>query len=219
MEHNIITRRVLRDEVADYLIDAILSGSFNPGDKIVETRISKELQVSQGAVREAIRDLIAKGFLETEPYKGTRVREFSPEELGDYYDVRIELETVAVQWAIEKQDGRLCDIDKLKECVEHMFECAKAGDTKNLRKYDIDFHKELLHASGNDFLLKAWESLGNYYWALLGGHYGGEGLDPERQASLHIELIEALESRDLDKVAVTIRDHFSDIRKLFGQQG
>ena len=218
MENNIITRRVLRDEVADYLIDAILSGSFSPGDKIVETRISKELQVSQGAVREAIRDLIAKGFLETEPYKGTRVREFSPEELGDYYDVRIELETVAVQWAVQKHNGQLVDIARLKELVQEMLDCAKAGDTKNLRKHDIEFHKELVHAAGNDFLLKAWESLGNYYWALLGGHYGGEGLKPERQATLHNALIEALESRDLERVAATIRDHFSDIRLLFGQK-
>lgn len=208
----------MRDEVADYLIDAILSGEFKPGDKIVETRVSRELQVSQGAVREAIRDLIAKGFLETEPYKGTRVREFSPEELGAYYSVRIELETLAVRWAIEHQKGELFDIAGLKECVQHMFDCAKDGDTKNLRKYDIDFHKELVRASGNDFLLKAWESLGNYYWALLGIHYGAEGIDPERQASLHIELINALESRDLELVSKTIRDHFSDIEQLFGQE-
>ncbi|BBD09115.1 GntR family transcriptional regulator [Desulfovibrio ferrophilus] len=214
--NNVITRRVLRDEVADYLIDAILSGEFRPGDKIVETRISKELQVSQGAVREAIRDLIAKGFLETEPYKGTRVREFSPEELGDYYAVRIELETMAVQWAIKK-GGKLFDLSSLRECVDKMFECAKIGDTKNLRKYDIDFHKELVKAAGNEFLLKAWESLGNYYWALLGIHYGSSGIDPERQASLHTELIEALESRDQERVANTIHEHFSDIKKMFGQ--
>lgn len=213
---NVITRRVLRDEVADYLIDAILSGEFRPGDKIVETRISKELQVSQGAVREAIRDLIAKGFLETEPYKGTRVREFSPEELGDYYAVRIQLEIMAVQWAIKK-GGKLFDLTRLRECVDKMFECAKVGDTKNLRKFDIDFHKELVRASGNDFLLKAWDSLGNYYWALLGIHYGAQGIDPERQASLHTELIEALESRDQERVATTIQNHFSDIKKMFGQ--
>ncbi|WP_461208731.1 GntR family transcriptional regulator [Desulfocurvus sp. DL9XJH121] len=217
MQHGIITRRVLRDEVGDYLVDAILSGSFRPGDKIVETRISKELQVSQGAVREAIRDLIAKGFLETEPYKGTRVRRFSPEELGDYYDVRIELETVAVQWAIQKHEGSLLDVGKLRQLVENMTRYAEDGDTKNLRKQDIGFHKELVRASGNAFLLGAWEALGNYYWALLGGHYGGEGLRPRRQATLHNELIDALESRDLEQVATAIRDHFSDIRKLFGQ--
>jgi len=212
--NNVITRRVLRDEVGDYLIDAILSGEFRPGDKIVETRISKELQVSQGAVREAIRDLIAKGFLETEPYKGTRVREFTPEELGDYYAVRIRLEIMAVQWASRK--GSL-DLSALQDCVDKMFECARAGDTMNLRKYDIDFHKELVRASGNDFLLKAWESLGNYYWALLGIHYGSKGIDPEREASLHVELIEALKTHDQDRVAATIEDHFSDIKKMFGQ--
>lgn len=217
--NNVIHRRVLRDEVADYLVDAILSGDFRPGDKIVETRISKELQVSQGAVREAIRDLIAQGFLETEPYKGTRVREFTPEELGYYYAVRIELEKMAVRWARERQESGELDLTELKGIARKMHECAESGDTKNLRKLDIDFHKALVRAAGNDFLLKAWESLGNYYWACLGIHYGAKGIDPERQASLHDDLIDALDRNDLSVVAESIESHFSDIRKLFGQGG
>lgn len=215
--NNVIHRRVLRDEVADYLIDAILSGEFRPGDKIVETRISKELQVSQGAVREAIRDLIAQGFLETEPYKGTRVREFSPSELGDYYAVRIQLEKLAVQWARERQESGELDLSELTDIAGRMHECAKSGDTKNLRKLDIDFHKALVRASGNEFLLGAWESLGNYYWACLGIHYGAKGIHPERQASLHDDLIGALKAQDMDGVGCAIEEHFSDIRKLFGQ--
>jgi len=214
---NVIHRRVLRDEVADYLIDAILSGEFRPGDKIVETRISKELQVSQGAVREAIRDLIAQGFLETEPYKGTRVREFSPSELGDYYAVRVQLEKLAVQWARERQESGELDLTELKSIADRMQECAKNGDTKNLRKLDIDFHKALVCAAGNEFLLKAWESLGNYYWAYLGIHYGAKGIHPDRQASLHLDLLHSLEGHDMTEAGGAIEDHFSDIRKLFGQ--
>lgn len=213
----IITRRVLRDEVADYLVDSILAGGFQPGDKIVETRISKELQVSQGAVREAIRDLIAKGFLETEPYKGTWGREFSPADLGDYYDVRVELETLGVQWALSRSGGALLNMDELDRCVERMLDSARSGNTKELRMYDIRFHKELVRASGNQFLLKTWESLGNYYWALLGSHYGAHGLDPERQAALHIEIVEALRGGDMPRIALVLGSHFSDVRKLFGQ--
>jgi DNA-binding GntR family transcriptional regulator len=215
--NTVIHRRVLRDEVADYLIDAILSGSFRPGEKIVETRISKELQVSQGAVREAIRDLIAQGFLETEPYKGTRVREFTPGELGDYYAVRIALEKRAVKWARERQASGELDLTELRDIAARMHQCADSGDTKNLRKLDIDFHKALVRASGNAFLLRAWESLGNYYWACLGIHYGAKGIHPERQASLHDDLIAVLESQDMAAVGSAIEEHFADIRKLFGQ--
>jgi len=213
----VIHRRVLRDEVADYLVDAILSGAFRPGEKIVETRISKELQVSQGAVREAIRDLIAQGFLETEPYKGTRVREFSPEELGDYYAVRIALEKRAVQWARERQASGELDLTELRAIAAKMHQCAASGDTKNLRKLDIDFHKALVRASGNAFLLRAWESLGNYYWACLGIHYGAKGIHPDRQAALHDDLLAVLEGQDMAAVGGAIDEHFSDIRKLFGQ--
>ena len=52
----LLKRRVLRDDVAEYLVSAILRGDLAPGDKVVESKLAKELSISQGAVREAIRD-------------------------------------------------------------------------------------------------------------------------------------------------------------------
>ena len=49
----LLKRRVLRDDVAEYLMESILKGELNPGDKIVESKLARELSISQGAVREA----------------------------------------------------------------------------------------------------------------------------------------------------------------------
>ena len=51
---NLLKRRVLRDDVAEYLMESILKGELNPGDKIIESKLARELSISQGAVREAI---------------------------------------------------------------------------------------------------------------------------------------------------------------------
>lgn len=67
-------RKVFRKEIRSAIRDAIFEGELRPGDKIIETFWARELGVSQGPVREAIRDLEAQGLVETVPFKGSRVR-------------------------------------------------------------------------------------------------------------------------------------------------
>jgi len=128
---NLLKRRVLRDDVAEYLMESILKGDLNPGDKIIESKLARELSISQGAVREAIRDLIAQGVLETEPYKGTRIRTLTKEQLNDYYDVRTEIEALAVRWSIIKHESKYLDLAFLKSCVDNMKICVDNNDSKN----------------------------------------------------------------------------------------
>lgn len=66
-------RQVFREEIRNAIREAIFSGKLNPGDRIIETYWAKELGVSQGPVREAIRDLEAMGLVETVPFKGSRI--------------------------------------------------------------------------------------------------------------------------------------------------
>src|SRR3978361_1982606 len=83
-----IARRVFREDVKEYLIGAILSGQLKPDERIIETRLAQELGISQGPVREALRDLDLFGFVVSEPFRGARVRRFSPEDLVGIYPVR-----------------------------------------------------------------------------------------------------------------------------------
>ena len=89
-----IIRNVLSDQVKDYLLTAILAGEFPPGSRIVETRVARHLGVSQGPVREALRDLEALGLIDSTPYQGARVRQPQKAELLEAYDVRAVLEFV-----------------------------------------------------------------------------------------------------------------------------
>lgn len=93
-------RKVFREEVLNAIRDAIFAGELNPGDKIIETFWAKELGVSQGPVREAIRDLEALGLVETVPFKGSRVRTLTEKDIRDNYSVRICLESKSIRDAI-----------------------------------------------------------------------------------------------------------------------
>ena len=76
-----------RDAVLTELRDAILSGRLQPGDRIREVQMSKELGVSRPTLREAIYQLIHEGLLTQEVYKGITV---AGSLRGSYEDVCLE---------------------------------------------------------------------------------------------------------------------------------
>jgi DNA-binding GntR family transcriptional regulator len=72
----------LRHKITDDIRRAILQRKLNPGDRLREAEISKQMGVSRGPVREAIRMLEQEGLLVSLPYKGSTVTEISCEEFG-----------------------------------------------------------------------------------------------------------------------------------------
>ena len=65
-EERDLRKRTLRKEICDYIQDQIAQGRFHPGDRVVETQLAKELNVSQAPVREAILELSAMGWADAE---------------------------------------------------------------------------------------------------------------------------------------------------------
>ena len=120
------SRTVLREQVKEVLLERILRGELKPGDRLVETRIAQELGTSQAPVREALRDLELLGLVESEPFRGSRVREVSDEELLDVFPVRAVLEELAAKEAARRLGG---DVSALEAELAAMLEGGEAGDT------------------------------------------------------------------------------------------
>jgi DNA-binding GntR family transcriptional regulator len=90
-------RLLLREHVKEAILERILSGEYAPGERLVETRLAREFETSQVPVREALRDLEMLRFVESEPFRGARVRAVTPEEMLEIYPVRSALEEVAAR--------------------------------------------------------------------------------------------------------------------------
>ena len=74
MEKTRLTEKAtLRKNIREYIKEQIASGRFKAGDRVVETQLAKELNVSQAPVREAVLELSAMGLLEERPYSGSFV--------------------------------------------------------------------------------------------------------------------------------------------------
>src|SRR5690349_18789762 len=124
-----IARTVLREQVKDVLVQRILRGELQPGERLVETRIAQELGTSQAPVREALRDLELLQLVESEPFRSARVRAFGEAELEQVYPVRASLEELAAREACTRLAG---DVAAVEGELEAMRRAAAAGDTTAL---------------------------------------------------------------------------------------
>ena len=206
-----IIRNVLSDQVKDYLLTAILAGEFPPGSRIVETRVARHLGVSQGPVREALRDLEALGLIDSTPYLGARVRQPHKAELLEAYDVRAVLESFGARLAMP----RLSDADllELEGYVTSMRQAARAGDEDEQSRLDVAFHSRIVAISGNQVLQRLWR----YLEPVSRTHitYILPGVDAELISGLHQPILEALRVRDTGAAYAALHDHFRIVGSMF----
>lgn len=151
-----IQRVILSDQVREELLDSILSGTYKPGDRLVESQIAKSMGISQSPVREALRDLVAMRFVEVEPHKGARVRKIDAREVLEIYPVRASLEELAGTLAANKVIDQL---GELEQAVKKMTAAFKDGDARTMAHWDVAFHRTILEASENNILIEAWNAL------------------------------------------------------------
>ncbi len=208
-------RQVFWEEVRNAIRDAIFSGDLMPGDRIIETFWAKELGVSQGPVREAIRDLEALGLVETIPFKGSRVRTMTQKDIQDNYSVRICLESKSIRDAVrELDDAQLTALaDKIQPALEQMNECAGRGDLRSFTEWDTVYHLCIIEATGNNVLRKLWEQCNIRNWFLISALTDVESL--KQLQSDHQNIIEAIRARDAETAASILENHITSLMKSF----
>lgn len=115
-----------KNQVVMAIKDAIISGSIKPGDQIVESRLAQQLGSGIPLVREALIELEHLGFVQKTPYKGTTVTKLSPREIQEIFQLRVELEALAVEWA--KANVTPDDIKELQKLIRRMEQSAAELD-------------------------------------------------------------------------------------------
>jgi DNA-binding GntR family transcriptional regulator len=147
----------LTDRVAAALKAAFFSGKLKPGDAIIERQLALEMKVGTPVVREALISLQGQGFVRRITNTGTFVTKFDPEEVRQLYTLRIELETLALEWARPRVSAD--DVAGLRELVDKLVEAGQAGARREFLEWDFAFHKQCWKLSGNVYLAETLERL------------------------------------------------------------
>jgi DNA-binding GntR family transcriptional regulator len=201
-----LERRVFREEIREQLIDDILKGRLLPGARIVETRIAQQFGVSQGPVREALRDLELFGFVVSSPFRGTQVRQISTEDLLEIYPIRAALEAVAAREAATRIDD--ATLAHLEQLIGVMREAAARDDHRAEADADHAFHHAIVKASGNRMLEHVWQTMRLSITTFLTVSLTHRPL--QEIAERHVLVLEALRARDPDRCAEIIRRHIEE---------
>lgn len=206
-------RLLLREHVKDTIMTRILSGEYGPGERLVETRLAREFETSQVPVREALRDLESMRLVESEPFRGARVRDVSRQELAEIYSVRSAIEELAVRRAAVDLDG---EVGELERHLAAMEKAAGECDRHEQVRSDVAFHQAIVDASGNSILGEVWRSLcieGRTMITTL-----RTGIDLEELAAIHEPIIRAIRAKDPDAAAVAMHRHFEVLESLLEER-
>jgi DNA-binding GntR family transcriptional regulator len=201
-----LERRVFREEIREQLIEDILNGKLSPGARIVETRIAQQFGVSQGPVREALRDLELFGFVVSSPFRGTQVRKITTDELLEIYPIRAALEAVAARAAAVKIDD--ATIARLEEHLDAMREASKRDDPHAQANADGAFHHTIIRAAGNRMLDHVWQTMRLSITTCVTHAMSHKPLHEITER--HVALLEALRARDPIRAEAEIRKHIEE---------
>ena len=201
-----IRRSVLSEQVKGRLLQAILDGRYPPGARIVETRVAKEFGTSQAPVREALRDLEGLGVVETAPFKGASVRQPTMDELTEAFEVRAILEGHGAVMAVEHIGEP--DLAHLAELIDRMREAAAGGDAVTEAAVDTEFHRLIIHNSGNATLERVWSKLEPFLRTYITIVSLSTGADRRAVADRHLPIIGALRRADPALIEEAFRVHF-----------
>lgn len=206
-------RLLLREHVKEVILERILVGVYEPGERLVETRLAREFETSQVPVREALRELEILRFVESEPFRGARVRAVSRAEMAEIFPVRSAIEEVAVRLATVRLDG---NVEELRGYLGAMEKAAGAGDRHEQVLSDVDFHRTIIDACGNSILRGVWQSLRVEGRTMITSLKAGIGL--EEIVAIHEPILDAINARDPDAAAAAMRRHFDVLRSLLDEE-
>ena len=199
----------LKQDVADF--------KLVPGDRFTENELSERLGVSRTPVREALLRLQQEGWVEVLFRNGWRVLPFDFDQFEQLYDLRMVLETAAVQ--------RLCADDRhvdnaLLERIAAIWlvpVAARSSDVKQVAQWDEEFHCSLVAAAGNAEMTRVHRDVTERIRII-------RRLDFTQQARIaatyeeHGKILRAIQRKRADQAALLLRAHIqtsqTEVRKI-----
>ncbi len=207
-----IARTVLREQVKDVLLERILRGELEPGERLVETRLARELGTSQAPVREALRDLELLRLVESEPFRGSRVRAVDDSQLLPVFPVRAALEELAASEAARNAS----DVGALDHELESMREAAAAADWRTQIAHDVAFHRTMVELAENEPLLQSWLVLGVEVSTAFATYQ--TLWDQTELAEFHVPIVEAIRAGDSRRAGAEARKHVRRTERVVRQR-
>jgi DNA-binding GntR family transcriptional regulator len=209
-------RSNLREQVADALRAAVVTGQMEPGRIYSAPALAMQFGVSATPVREAMLDLVKQGLVEVVRNKGFQVTGVSDDELDQIAEIRLLLEPPA--GAIAARLATASDVAELRPLAQAIIDAAATPDLISYIDADREFHSKLLTLAGNRRLVDVVRDL-----RAQTRLYGLSELVSRGRltasAEEHVAMCDLLAVGDADGLEALLRTHVGHVRREWAGTG
>ncbi len=206
-----MVKKRLENIAYKYIRDAIMTYELMPGQVIVEQDLSDAIGISRTPVRDALKQLQMEGLVRQIPSRGTFVTDITLQDVEELFQIRVLLETVALKVAI--MDATEAELNAAYESLNMLDD--KQIDDKTTKElyYDSDrsLHYLIMKYSRNSRMIAFHKNIESQLERLR----RISSITPMRLAvsrKEHLDIIEAIRSRDLEKAEEALVTHLSNVK-------
>lgn len=213
------SRQSVRDQVAENLRSALVTGRLRPGERYSAPRLAQELGVSATPVREAMLDFVRLGWVEVEANAGFRVVEPSTRALDDMLELRLLIEVPTMGEIAAACEGETAEaVEALRPLARDLVAAAEEGDLVRYVTDDIDFHAGFLDLHGNARLTEFVSELrgSSRLFGLSALAAAGNLVETTRE---HERMIDLALARDREGMEALVRRHLGHTRGIWAVGG
>ena len=211
IDHPVTTLRAL---AVDKLRQAIISGRFTSGERLVERALCDQLGVSRSIVREAIRYLEAEGLVETQPRSGPVVARLDWQDARQIYDIRRLLEADAAADCARKADEATAT--RLRAALAGLNRSFAEGGPTQLYAATTAFYEVIFIAAGHNIAWDIVQRLNGRISRLRALTLASSNRRVSGPAHM-ARICEAICARNPEAAAAAVNDHLRDAAEIARQ--
>jgi len=158
-ELRVVAQPNLRELVASRIRQAISTGRFKPGQRLIERELCDMLGVSRTSVREALREIESQGLVVNVPNRGPVVATVDRATAESIYEVRVALEGLAVQLFVDRATDE--EVKSLAAAFQAMSSTPAAASSHTFLDSKGEFYRILLEGCRNTVVSDMLKSIHN----------------------------------------------------------
>jgi len=198
----------LKDIAYDEIKGMLFSGKLVQGDKIIIDEMARTIELSITPIREALNKLEQEGLVESRPRSSYHVITLEKSDIEEVYDLRVLLETYALENAAE--NFQLFPVEKFKKMNEAVLE---SGDYQSFIESDILFHQHIVRLCKRPMVSRLFDGIFNLVRLLYVPSAQHEGR--LKKACLeHDKILKKFEENDLKGAVKALKTHIINTKKI-----
>ena len=200
------------DQVFEALYQGLITFQLEPGAKISEAEIAKQLGVSRQPVRDAFFRLSKLGFLSIRPQRATLITKISSSKVAQAAFVRCALEVACIHEAVEKITD--ADLQELNLILARQKEAIDNGQQSEFHDLDNYLHRRICEMAGHGY---AWPLIQEQKAHIDRARFLSLSFEQSDAYDQHCNILQSLIKRDAEKAEADLRHHLGRIHEFLPQ--